>query len=317
MTLPAYPSAISLLDLQNAEGGGSPISLSEYYAVRDINAARGANSYVNSGAVGYPQGGGAVAIPATAGTTISLDNFHGAVYPNSTPFASQNFSTPGSYSITAPPMPTGWNSMGINVYAVGAGGGGGGGAATKDPKNDPYASGGGGGAGSIAINARWTVTPGASGTVYVGRGGPGGGGSITYSSKRVIAQPGQAGGDSAVYMGSGSTTGTGGRPGGGGFIDYSNRDTRTAGSGGYIDGQSGAAGTDLYANGGRGGQYYTATAGAGGTGTFNSATSGSAGGTGSGGGGGGAQTRGGSGEHVGAGGTGGNGYVTLYFYRAS
>lgn len=67
MALPVYGNPLSLSQIQGEFGGSNPISLSEYYA---------GGSYVPAGTVGYPSGGGAVAIPT--GGTISINNFFGS-----------------------------------------------------------------------------------------------------------------------------------------------------------------------------------------------------------------------------------------------
>jgi hypothetical protein len=67
VTLPAFGVPLSLEQIRAEFGGGYPISLSQYYA---------GGGRVPPGTVGYPNGGGAVAIPG--GGTISINNFYGA-----------------------------------------------------------------------------------------------------------------------------------------------------------------------------------------------------------------------------------------------
>ena len=134
MTLPTT-GAISFTDLQTAVGGTSPISLSEYYAVRGLNTVATTDTYVSAGAVGYLNdvGGGTTPIPASG--TISINNFHGAALPDT--LSTSAYATAGTYTTTVPLLPTGWVSISMLVNVLGAGAGGGGAAASDAPVRNP------------------------------------------------------------------------------------------------------------------------------------------------------------------------------------
>lgn len=189
------------------------------------------------------------------------------------PTGQQAYTTPGTYSWTAPAEVTS-----VCVVCVGAGGGG--------AQETMYARGGGGG--GLGWKNNISVVPGQSYTVQVGSGG-----SVTVG----IAGAGQAGGNSyfidvstvAGFGGDGGTQQTGDIFGGlGGTY---------VGDGGGNGGQGGAGGT--YAGGGGGAGGYSGNGGSGyvtsSTGLYSNGNSG----TGGGGGGGGSC---GSGDTAGAGG---------------
>jgi len=198
----------------------------------------------------------------------------------------QLFTTPGTYSWTAPAGVTA-----VSVVAIG--GGGAGGAA--------YYSGGGGGGGGVGWKSRITVVPGSSYTVQVGAGGIGvtanaggigtpGGDSYFIDNTVVVGGGGGAGQGSSDNTnvnragGAGGTfVGDGGSAGGAGGTSSGD----TAGGGGGAGGYNGSAylgpaatmatltgrgvgfGATTFAapfngGGGAGGQYGNPTAGSGG-----------------------------------------------------
>ena len=198
------------------------------------------------------------------------------------------YTTPGTYSWTAPAGITS-----ICVVCVGGGG-------TGDDGNAGDGGGGGGGGGGLAFANNIPVTPGQSYTVVVGAGGTLGNG---YGS------PAQAGGNSTFTVGTFVMTGGGGgggqpypyNPGAtGGTYSFVNTPAGATTGGG--NGGNGGGGYDGGGGGGGGGGY----GGAGGAGShsiFGGATNGGA--TGAGGGGGAAPGPGGTG--TGGGGNGGTG----------
>lgn len=141
MTLPAYPSQISFLDLQNEFGGSGPIGMDEYYAK--------SAGYVFLNSKGKP-GGTRTSIPTSG--QVSLDNFHGSRKTNYVQLT-------GSSTWT---VPDGVNYIDFCLVA----GGGGGGCGTAD-------GGGGGGAGGVIKMTGVAVTPGWVLSYSVGAGGAG------------------------------------------------------------------------------------------------------------------------------------------------
>ena len=315
MTLPTT-GAISFNDLQTELGGSGSISLNEYYAVRPLTSAPTTNSYTNTGAVGYLNdvGGGTTAIPSSY--TISVNNFHGAQYPDTLP--TNAYATPGTYTLTAPYLPTGWNSISMVVYAQGAGGGGGGAAASDAPNRNPSASGGGGGAGTLVSATYAGITAGATCTVVVGAGGAGGTRS-TAANPYTLPTSGGTGGNSTVNIGATSVSAAGGTGGRYGQIEPEGGSPgQSGGPGGSIGGGAGSTNNGGQNNGGAGGASGLGAGGAAGVGIRYGSTSGGAGGVGAGGGGGGASYGSGdSGETAGNGGAGGAGYVTVRFIRGA
>ena len=212
------------------------------------------------------------------------------------------YTTPGTYSWTAPQGITN-----ISVLCVGGGGGG----ASAGGIGGP--SGGGGAGGGLAYKNNITVVPGTTYTLSVGAGGPGativnqsggnGAGSIFVINEvsRVIATGGQGGSSAQIRLasvggipdgtfdgggqggsGGGSGTGTGTAGGGGGAAGYLAKggDGATAGSaasstaaaGGTSGGGGGGGGAgsfgDLRSGGGGGVDVYgMGASGARGTGT--------------------------------------------------
>ncbi len=174
------------------------------------------------------------------------------------------FTTPGTYSWTAP--------AGVTSVSVVAVGGGGAGSTTNGGGDVPYPTGGSGGGGGLGWKNNIAVTPGNTYTVVVGAGGVAGWWSSTPS--------GTAGGDS--YFINATTVKGGG--GGAGLVGGSA--SGAGGTGGSFVGDGGG-------NGGNGttgaysGATYPGGGGAGGyTGNGGSAVTGNAGLSGSGGGGG-------------------------------
>ena len=177
---------------------------------------------------------------------------------------SVSFTTPGTYSWTAPAGVTS-----ISVVAVGGGAGGGSGG---------YSGSGisGGGGGGLGWKNNITVVPGQTYTVVVGAGGTG---TSMGSSPPLVARPGGAGGDSyfintsTVKGGGGASSGTGGTyTGDGGGNGGLGSQGYASGGGGGSGGGAGGAGGYLGA-GGAGGAWEGTPAGNG--------TGGSAGGGGS------------------------------------
>jgi hypothetical protein len=186
------------------------------------------------------------------------------VWTSFVPFGEAAYTTPGTYSWTAPPGVTS-----VSALAVGGGGGG------------TFSSNGGrgGSGGGLGWRNNIPVVPGQSYTVIVGAGGnPGGNGGISefINPSTVRGLAGLAGGTGTGLVAGGGFVGDGG--GNGGNAGTSN--TTTTGGGGGAGGYSG--------NGGNGGN-----------GTGSSSTSAGQNGTGGGGGGGGG---GGSADASGAGG---------------
>jgi len=177
----------------------------------------------------------------------------------------ETYTTPGTYSWTAP---TGVTS--VSVLAVGAGGGGMSAAGGNGP------AGGGGGGGGLGWKNSIAVIPGQTYTVVVGAGGPaiayngtpstGNGGQSYFISAGTVAGNGGAGGTPSGGAGGvgGTYVGDGGGQGGQGGTSSNNEGT--AGGGGGAAGYAG--------NGGNGADS--------GTGNVTSGTGGGAGGGGSG-----------------------------------
>ena len=193
---------------------------------------------------GYSFAGWAPSLPSTMPANNST---HTAQWTSSTS-GEQMFSTPGSYSWTAPAGVTS-----VSVVAIGAGGAGGAG----------YWAGSGGGGGGLGWKNNISVTPGQSYTVKVGGGGVG-----------ASASNGGTGGESyfisiSIVSGGGGNGGLGGANSG-----------YTGGSGGSFTGDGGA-------NGGKGGDSASDLAGGGGgAGGYTGSGGVAPGGSGSGGGGG-------------------------------
>jgi len=185
MTLPSYPSSLSLSQIeQEFTCNGSycslcnPKSLSEFYA--------SAYGRVVSGTIGYPNG---VATPIPSSGALSINNFHGAkaacmLVLNST----QSWTVPAGASC-------------ITVLLAGGGGGGG---STVGHGGD---GGGGGGAGGI-VATTLSVNPGDTYCVVVGAGGAGG-------SATTLGDWGSNGGYTC-FCGPGGSWLAGGGGGGGG-----------------------------------------------------------------------------------------------------
>jgi hypothetical protein len=213
------------------------------------------------------------------GPTLSFSDTDFYQVETTIPPGEEEYTTPGTYSWTAPAGVTS-----VSVVCVGAGGG--------PAANTSGASGAGGG--GLGYKNNIAVTPGASYTVVVGAGGtrvtsgtaPAGGESY-FINTSTVRGGGGAGGIAATNgtRAGGTFTGDGGGNGGAG--GSRNSSTTAAGGGGGAGGYSG--------NGGAGG---TALSGNGGAG---------AGGGGGGGGGGGSADSAGSGGGVGIYGAGSNG----------
>ena len=202
----------------------------------------------------------------------------------------QVYTTPGTYSWTAPALVT-------SVCVVCVGGGG-----TGDDGNSGDGGGGGGGGGALAYANDIPVTPGQSYTVVVGAGGTNGNGKNTRA---------QDGGNSTFTVGSFVMTAGGGQGGGpyfsnpgsnGGTFSFANTPGGVTTGGG--NGGGGGAPYDGGGGGGGGGGY--TGAGGGGAGSIGgySFTSTVTTATGAGGGGGASS---GSSAGVGGGGSGGSG----------
>jgi hypothetical protein len=205
------------------------------------------------------------------GQTTNFRSSDSYVVPNTAPRGEAEYTTPGTYSWTAPAGVTS-----VSVVCVGAGGG--------PAVNTSGASGAGGG--GLGWKNNIAVTPGNSYTVVVGAGGT-----------RVTSGTAPAGGDSyfidvltvAGFGGAGGIAAGNGNPAGGGFVGDGGGN---GGSGGSRSGSSTAAG------GGGGAGGYSGNGGAGGNATL---AAGTLAGSGSGGGGGGGG-RGGSADSAGSGG---------------
>lgn len=213
------------------------------------------------------------------------------------PIGQAAFTTPGTYTWTAPAGVTS-----VCVVAVGGGGGGGGG---YNANGIDEGRGAGGGGGGLGYKNNYAVTPGNSYTVVVGAGGREG-------SDAFGGQPGVAGGDS--YFSSLTVVKAGGGAGGLANSFSTTLGGSYVGDGGGNGGAGGAAFDDRdsveypYAGGGGGAGGYNGNGGAGGSssGPFNGAN-------GSGGGGGGGSCFYGNGGGVGllgqgSGGSGASGY---------
>ncbi|MBU0999425.1 hypothetical protein KKG24_03975, partial [Patescibacteria group bacterium] len=172
----------------------------------------------------------------------------------------QAYTTPGSYSWTAP---TGVTS--VSVVCVGGGGGG-------ANSNNAYASGGGG---ALRYDNDVAVTPGNSYAVVVGVAGHnnGGadktaGGTSSFNTTTVVAPGGQAGIDiSTDTTPASSTSGDGGGAGGKG---RRGADGSNGAGGGGAAGYSGNGGDGIYWNGGSYTGDSAGTGGGGGGGRNNS-----------------------------------------------
>jgi len=182
------------------------------------------------------------------------------------------FTTPGTFSWTAPP-----NVFEVSAVAIGGGGGG----------SQSTNAGSGAGGGGLGWRNRIQVTPGTSYTVQVGAGGTrpattvvgsgGNGGQSFFINATIVAGNGGAAAldNNSSQPAGGTFVGEGGGNGGAGGQRI---DTNQAGGGGGAGGYTGA--------GGRGGGTLTPTAGTGGGGggggraTGGSGTAGSGGGVG-------------------------------------
>jgi len=165
-----------------------------------------------------------------------------------------SYSTPGTYTWTAPVGVTR-----IQVLVVGGGGGGGGGGTIYDGN-------GGGGAGGVVYNSNFTVSPGTAYTVIVGAGGAGGaqtpssrGTTGSNSSFSTITAYGGGGGGSDTASQAGLSGGSGGGAG------VSGSSTPYSGGSGTAN-QGNAGGNVLVGGAGPGG----GGAGGGGAGTVGS-----------------------------------------------
>lgn len=151
------------------------------------------------------------------------------------PRGEQAYTTPGTYSWTAPADVT-------SVCVVAVGGGGGGGTSAADASS-------GGGGGGLGWKNNITVTPGVSYNVVVGSGGAvlsAGGQSYFLSSTTVAGNGGSPGvngtangGAGGTYVGDGG--GNGGQGGNSNTLDSTNS-TPEAGAGGGAGGYSGDGG---------------------------------------------------------------------------
>jgi hypothetical protein len=209
-----------------------------------------------------------------------IDEYSTSVLPS----GQQVYTTPGTYSWTAPAGVTS-----VSVVAVGGGGGG----SIGGYSGNGYATSGGGG--GLGWKNNITVVPGQTYTVVVGVAGgrgpnpsnqPGtdGGNSYFISTSTVMGGKGLASGTGGTYVGDGGGNGGLGRGGGGGAGGYSgnggNGETNwdypsssndaTIGSGGGGGGGTCSAGMDSSSNGQAGG-------GGGGVGLLGQGTNGSKG----------------------------------------
>lgn len=312
----AIPSSgpVSFSAIQTEFGGSNPIGLNEYYA-------GGAN--VPSGTSGTYG-----AVPTSG--TISVRNFYGT---SDVIQGQATYTTPGTYSWTAPAGVT-------SVSAISVGGGGAGGPGKCGQ------GGGGGGGGGLTYANNISVTPGVSYTVVVGAG------SVSYacttaggtsyanfvfcgSSQVPRAQGGGSSGSDGAGQGGDRTTGSGGGRGGNGGCGASSsyRGSGGGGAGGFADactsggrggniasGKCSTAGVNGAGGGGGGARYAVGQggsgAGGGGVGYLGQGSSGAAGANGVGvstfcsapvgGGGGSGGSNGQNGTQGGQGGNGGN-----------
>lgn len=236
MTLPLYPTPITLNQIRDEFGQTGTVSLQNYYAGGGI---------VPPGAIGYPDGVTPTPVPSSG--EISLYNFYGTSYIVTAIYAWTTSST-----WTIPPGVTSVNALII-------GGGGGGGSAAMDGDDGA----GGGGAGAALFYPSLVATPGAEIGIAVGAGGattisgsgsPGSGSSIGPSigppppSTTALGGGGGGGGTGAGRVG-----GDGGSGGGGCGYDGSH----VGGSGVVGQGNSGGS-AFVHSNGGGGGGYNTA-----------------------------------------------------------
>lgn len=152
------------------------------------------------------------------------------------------FTTPGTYSWTAP---TGVTE--VSVVCVGGGGAG-------DDGNSGDGGGGGGGGGGLAFATTVPVTPGASYTVIVGAGGSAGNGKNTRA---------ESGGNSTFTVGSFVVTAFGGQGG----IPYGTIPGSTGGTFTFANTPGGA--TTGGGDGGKGGAAFDGGGGGGGAGGRN------------------------------------------------
>jgi hypothetical protein len=196
----------------------------------------------------------------------------------SNPMFNQSFTTPGTYSWTAPAGVTS-----VSVVAVGSGGTGG----------HQWSSGGGGG-GGLGYKNNISVTPGQSYTVEVGAAGPTlvsnatsstamGNNSYFISDTTVCGFGAGRGGTDSTGSGNGGYGGgyTGDGGGRGGNAGYQGTWTRSGGGAGGYSGQGADGGDGDAGQGGGGGagQHYSSTwgsPGGGGVGLFGEGTSGAA-----------------------------------------
>lgn len=223
-----------------------------------------------------------VTATSNAGTQASADsNNSGTV----TTAGQDAYTTPGSYSWTAPSGVTS-----VSIVAVGGGGVGGPGL--------PGGNGQGGGGAGLGYKNNYSVTPGSSYTVVVG--GEGNPGSDSYFVSTATVN-GDGGGNAPQYNTGGSYTGDGGGDGGNGGVNGS---AGGGGAGGYSGG-GGNGGTGAGGNppgGAGGGGVGILGQGTNGVGGFSTYRPGQAGSGGAGGGGGGSW-----GNPVGGGGGGSGG----------
>lgn len=246
MSLPTYPSVLTLEQIQAEFGGSAATSLNEYYA---------GGAYVPSGAMGLPYGN-STAIPT--GGLISIANFSGATktYP-------AQFFSPGTYYVT---VPASTNVVAAYLRGGSGGGGGGGGAGEWNWSSGVAGGGGGGGGGGQQISGAWNVTPGSTITIIVGGGGAGGAGASGNfgangdSSKYdgYNAPAGNAGGSTIIQgiVGAAGGQGGGGGQGGSGWNGGATSGAPRASAAGGSAGSGYTAGTPgLYAH--IPGQYYT------------------------------------------------------------
>lgn len=214
------------------------------------------------------------------------------------PPGQQAFTTPGTYSWTAPEGVTK-----VSVVAVGGGGGGGAGGYSGGPA-------GAGGGGGLGWKNDITVVPGQSYTVIVGAGGNASAiqGDVNYG---VTPKRGFNGGNS-YFISLATVSGSGGKGGGG---NYSGDSTANSQGGTYVgngggNGGGGYYGGEGFGSGGGGAGGYEGNGGLGSRNTVNTGTSAVANSGGGGGGAGGDQSAGTSGGGVGIlgkGSTGANG----------
>jgi hypothetical protein len=232
MTLPVYGNSLSMSQIKGEFGPvGSPanVALGDYYA---------GGAYVSPGTVGFPNGGGAVAIPTNG--TISINNFFGATF--FTPVTNTYTSGSGNEIV-----PTG--ALSLTITVVGAGGTGG--SSYVDFGSDIYNSGGGGGGAGYSTITR-AVASGDWGTTIAYSVGTSGGvdstttGSIAAGAVSLTGGGGGAGG--SADSGSGGAGGTAGTASGG--------STNTSGSAGSSGSDSSSSGNPGGAGGASGGTAY-------------------------------------------------------------